>query len=56
LPERIDAQEQFMTVRLEEIRLIKAALRNLYGVLSEEQKKEADELGIPMVGMMGGRG
>ena len=37
LPERVDAQEQFMTVRLEEIKLIKAALKNLYAVLSPEQ-------------------
>jgi hypothetical protein len=54
LPERVEAQEQFMSVRVEEIKLIKAALKNLYGVLSDEQKKEADEVDIPMVGMMGG--
>jgi hypothetical protein len=51
LPERIDAQEQFMSIRLEEIKLIKAALNDLYAVLSPEQKKEADEMMIPMVGM-----
>ena len=28
--------------------------KNLYAVLSDEQKKEADEIDIPMVGMMGG--
>ena len=54
LPERVEAQEQFMNVRLEELKLIKTALKNLYGVLSDEQKKEADEVDIPMVGMMGG--
>jgi len=53
LPERVDAQEQFMSVRLEEIKQIKSALKNLYGVLSDEQKKEADEMVIPMVGMGG---
>jgi hypothetical protein len=54
LPERLDAQEQFMSVRLEEIKLIKTALKTLYAALSDEQKKEADEVDIPMVGMMGG--
>lgn len=54
LPERVEAQEQFMTVRVEEIKLIKSAIKNLYAVLSDEQKKEADEVDIPMVGMMGG--
>lgn len=53
LPERVELQEQFMTVRLEEIKSIKAALKSLYGVLSDEQKKEADEMVIPMVGMGG---
>ena len=56
LPERVEAQEQFMSMRLEEIKLIKTALKNLYAVLSDEQKKEADEVDIPMVGMMGGPG
>jgi LTXXQ motif family protein len=50
LPERVEAQEQFMSVRVEEIKLIKTALKNLYAVLSDEQKKEADEVDIPMVG------
>jgi hypothetical protein len=53
LPERVDAQEQFIGVRLEEIKLIKTALKTLYGALSEEQRKEADEMVIPMVGMGG---
>jgi hypothetical protein len=53
LPERVDAQEQFISVRLEEIKLIKTALKNLYGVLSDEQKKEADDMAIPMIGMGG---
>jgi hypothetical protein len=54
LPERIEAQEQFMSGRVEEIKLIKTALNNLYAVLAEEQRREADEMDIPMVGMMGG--
>jgi hypothetical protein len=51
LPERIETQEQFMTARLEEVKQIKASVRNLYAVLSDDQKKEADEMVIPMVGM-----
>lgn len=54
LPERVEAQEQFMTVRLEEIKSIKAALDTLYTALSDAQKKDADDLDIPMVGMMRG--
>jgi hypothetical protein len=53
LPQRVEAQEQFMSVRLDEIRAIKAALKGLYDVLSDEQKKEADDMVIPMVGMGG---
>jgi hypothetical protein len=53
LPERVEAQEQFMSIRLEQIRQIKASLKSLYEVLSDEQKKEADEMAIPMVGMGG---
>ena len=58
LPERVAAQEQALTVRLEEIRQIKGALNALYAVLSEEQKNEADELVLPMAGIggMGGMG
>jgi hypothetical protein len=34
--------------------MIKTAVKVLYAALSEEQKKEADEMVIPLVGMMGG--
>jgi hypothetical protein len=54
LPDRLDAQEQFMSARLEQIKQIKTSLTGLYSVLSDDQKKEADEMVIPMVGMMGG--
>ena len=45
-----------MSARLEQIKLIKAGLKGLYAVLSDDQKKEADDMIIPMVGMMGGHG
>ncbi len=54
LPERLDAQEQFMSARLDEIRQIKTSLGALYAVLSADQKKEADDIVLPMAGMMGG--
>jgi LTXXQ motif family protein len=53
LPERVQTHEQFMTARLEEVKQIKASVQNLYALLSDEQKKEADEMVIPMVGMGG---
>jgi hypothetical protein len=59
LLERLELHEQFMTVRLDEIKQLKAAWNDLYGQLSEDQKKEADGLVIPMMGMgigMGGPG
>lgn len=51
LPQRLDIQEQFMTVRLDEIKQLKSALNDLYAVLSDDQKKEADNLVLPMMGM-----
>jgi hypothetical protein len=53
LPERVAAQELFMSARLDGIRQIKSSLEGLYAVLSTDQKKEADEMVIPMVGMGG---
>jgi hypothetical protein len=55
LLERLELHEQFMTVRLDEIKQLKAAWNDLYGQLSDDQKKEADGVVIPMMGMgMGG--
>lgn len=53
LPQRIEAQEQFMTTRLDEIKQIKGSLNKLYALLSDDQKKEADNVVLPMVGMGG---
>jgi hypothetical protein len=55
LPERLEAQEQFMAAHLEEVRQIKGSLKSLYAVLSDVQKTEADEMAIPMAGMGMGR-
>jgi hypothetical protein len=51
LPERLDLQEQFMTARLDEVKQIKGAVQGLYAVLTDDQKKEADDMVLPMVGL-----
>lgn len=43
-PERMNMMEQHMTMRLDSLRAIKAATQALYAVLSDEQKKSADEV------------
>lgn len=53
LIERLEAHEQYMTARLDELKQIKAAWTDLYQVLSDSQKKEADEVVLPMMGMGG---
>ena len=51
LTERLDLQERWLLARLEGTRTIKSALTNLYSSLSDEQKKTADELLAPQMGM-----
>lgn len=52
LVERFALQEKWLAARLEGTRAIRAALVNLIDVLSDEQKKAADELLAPHMGMM----
>lgn len=52
LVERLTWQEKWLTVRLETTRAMKFALLNLVSTLSDEQKKTADELLAPHMGMM----
>ena len=49
--ERLDLQEQWMLARLEGTREIKVALSKLYATLSDDQKKSANELLAPHMGM-----
>ena len=49
--ERLDQQEWWLVARLEGIRALKSAVTNLYGTLSEDQKKTANELLAPQLGM-----
>jgi LTXXQ motif family protein len=55
LIERLEVHEQFMAARLEEIKQIKVAWTDLYQGLSDSQKKDADEIVLPMMGMGGPR-
>jgi hypothetical protein len=48
---RLDLQERWLLARLEGTRTIKTAFTNLYGTLSDEQKKTADELLAPHMGI-----
>lgn len=52
LVDRLSVQEKWLAARLEGTRAIKAALVNLVSTLSEDQKKTADELLAPHMGMM----
>ena len=51
MAERLDQQERSLLARLEGIRALKSAVTNLYGALSEDQKKTANELLAPQIGM-----
>ena len=60
LAEQLSLQEQWLVARLEGTRAIKSAFTNLDGVLSDEQKKTANELlgphmGMGMMAMMAGQ-
>jgi len=52
LPERLTLHETMMTAHLESLRKEKGAVTALYGVLSDDQKKTADELLSRSMGMM----
>jgi len=51
MAQRLDLQERWLLARLEGIRALKSAVTNLYGTLSEDQKKTANELLAPQMGM-----
>jgi LTXXQ motif family protein len=51
-PDRLGLQEQWLAARLDGTRTIRAAVITLYGVLSDDQKKTADEILAPHMGMM----
>lgn len=49
--DRLALQEKWLAARLEGTRAIKSALTSLVGILSDDQKKTADELLAPHMGM-----
>jgi hypothetical protein len=51
LAQRLDAQERWLTARLEGTRAIKTAFAGLYARLSDEQKAVADDLLAPNMGL-----
>ena len=51
LVERMEMMEQHMAMRAAELKTMKAVAQKLYAQLSDEQKKEADQLVMPMMGM-----
>jgi len=56
LPERLQYQQTHMEARVEELKSIREAVDKLYAVLDESQKKSADDIVLPMMGMGMGRG
>jgi hypothetical protein len=56
LPERLGLHESHMEGRLQQIKALRASVATLYAVLDDEQKKAADEIVLPTMGMgmMGG--
>jgi hypothetical protein len=57
LPERLAYHETHLAARLEQVKAVRGAVDKLYAALDDEQKKAADEIVLPMMGMgAGGRG
>jgi hypothetical protein len=56
LPERLQIQQTHLEARLEQVKSVKAAVDKLYAMLDEDQKKAADDIVLPMMGMGMGRG
>jgi hypothetical protein len=55
LPDRLTFMETMMSTRLEQIRSVKSAVDEFYAVLADDQRKEADKIALPIMGMgMGG--
>lgn len=55
LPDRLTEMETHMEARLEQIRSIREAVDAFYKVLDDDQKKAADDVVLPVMGMGMGR-
>ncbi|MEE4238816.1 MAG: Spy/CpxP family protein refolding chaperone [Anderseniella sp.] len=51
LPDRLAMQEAHMESRLQQIKDVRSSLDKLYADLDDSQKKSADEIMLPMMGM-----
>ena len=56
LPERLAEQESHMAARLDQIKEMRMAVEELYGVLDDKQKQTADEIIMPATGLGMGMG
>ena len=56
LPDRLVVQETHMESRLQQIKDVRESVDVLYAVLNDTQKKSADEIVLPMMGMGCGMG
>ena len=56
LPERLAYHETHLAARLEQVKAVSAAVDKLYSALDDEQKKSADEIVLPTMGMGMGAG
>lgn len=56
LPERLVIRETHMETRLQQVKNVKEEVEKLYAVLDDDQKKSADEIMLPMMGMGCGMG
>jgi hypothetical protein len=56
LPDRLTVQQTHMEARLEQIKSVKSAVDKLYALLDDTQKKTADDIVLPSMGMGMGRG
>lgn len=56
LPERLQIQQTRLEARLDQVKSVKAAVEKLYAQLDENQKKAADDIVLPMMGMGMSRG
>jgi LTXXQ motif family protein len=51
LPDRLVYEQTHLEARVEQIKTLKAAVDKLYAVLDDAQKKAADEIALPAMGM-----
>lgn len=54
LPERLAFHQTHLEARLEQVKSVSEAVDGLYKVLDDSQKKSADEIVLPMMGMGSG--